>query len=79
MTTYPATVKWLHGRYECKQGIFVTINTATLHVTIEKHLKPVKSFTDEDALRVINTIYESWQQGGSIEQAVQLYVNTLNL
>lgn len=79
MTTYPASVRWLHGRYQCKQGVVVSINTNTLYVTIEKHLKPVKSFTDEDALRVINEIYDTWQQGGAIEQAVQSYINTLNL
>jgi hypothetical protein len=79
MTTYPASVKWLHGRYECKQGVSVFINTTTLHVTIEKHLSHVKSLVDEDALTVINTIYETWQKGGAIEQAVQDYINTLNL
>jgi hypothetical protein len=79
VTTYPASVKWLHGRYECKQGVFVVININTLHVTIEKHLKHVKSLVDEDALSVINTIYETWQSGGAIEQAVQAYINTLNL
>ena len=74
-----ATRNWLNGTYNCEHRISININIKALIVTIEQYDRPLTSYVDEEALTIIHDIYSNWQQGGSIEDAVQNFVNTLNI